>query len=52
MDNENRFKLRHFVDVKNIRWLGIQEHAISAFKCNWRVTLDHLAFNLVFCLNL
>jgi len=30
------------VDVKNIRWLSSQERGLSAFRYNWRVTLDHL----------
>ena len=38
-DIENGFKLRHFVDVKSIRWLDSQKRALSALR---RVTLDHL----------
>ena len=28
-------------NVKIIRWLGSQERALSALRCNWRFTLDH-----------
>ena len=38
--------MKHFVDVKNIRWLGSQDHPLSALICNWRVIFDNLGNTL------